>query len=105
MKQRLSDSLRGIAKGVVKPVPQRDAMKASILPTDSKDVVCTDTPELYLLDGSGQGDAFERTRYRFGRRNVLIGHMLYIARTCLRRGAQWPGWVGSAWGTCEIQGS
>ncbi|CAM9746181.1 unnamed protein product, partial [Scytosiphon promiscuus] len=27
VKQRLSDSLRGIAKGVIKPVPQRDAMK------------------------------------------------------------------------------
>lgn len=30
VKQRLSDSLRGIAKGVIKPVPQRDAMKVLI---------------------------------------------------------------------------
>ena len=35
VKQRLSDSLRGVAKGVIKPVPQRDAMKASLLPNSS----------------------------------------------------------------------
>lgn len=31
VKQRLSDSLRGVAKGVIKPVPQRDAMKVCFL--------------------------------------------------------------------------
>lgn len=30
MKQRLADSLRGVAKGVIKPVPHRDAMKVSL---------------------------------------------------------------------------
>lgn len=29
VKQRLADNLRGVAKGVIKPVPERDAMKAS----------------------------------------------------------------------------
>lgn len=46
MKQRLSDSLRGVAKGVIKPVPQRDAMKASFLTTVYETLAVHRRPEI-----------------------------------------------------------
>ncbi len=50
VKQRLSDSLRGVAKGVVKPVPQRDAMKVRAAPRVMSNFVGEP------FDGGGGGD-------------------------------------------------
>lgn len=58
VKQRFSDSLRDVAKGVVKPVPPSDAMKAS---------VCA--RERWGAGGRGEGKAAAPDK-RIGRGNM-----------------------------------